>query len=160
MENLISLSISESDKAEINKAINTLSEKLLPHLHALTDAERQSLYKLGDNRLGFVRKCLTYSKNSFADQTQVFVDNAEFEKDVEATALLLEFFNRINPIVRAIEDTKMLAGNEAMTQSNMVYSVVKMSAKNGVPGAQDAFNDLKNEYAISPKKANPNPPKQ
>jgi hypothetical protein len=118
------------------------------------------LYKLGDNRLGFVRKCLTYSKNNFASQTQVFVDNVEFEKDVEATATLLEFFNRINPIVRAIEDTKMLAGSEAMTQSNMIYGVIKMSAKNGVPGAQDAYNDLKNEYSITPRKANPNTPKQ
>jgi len=57
-------------------------------------------------------------------------------------------------INRMMEDTIMLAGSEALEASLVVYTSIKIAAKNNVGGAQEAFNDMKVRYSRSgrPKK--------
>ena len=54
-ENRISLNIPAADQADIELAIKTLEDKLLPHLITLSAEERKELPKMGDRSFTFVK---------------------------------------------------------------------------------------------------------
>ncbi len=142
MDNNINVVVSAADQAAITAALATLSQKLTPYLKALTDAERRGGLKMGDKSVAFVQKAQTYG-TQFTNQLPSYISLANLTVDVNAVVLLNGYLAQLEPLVRAVEDTMMLSGGEAMEAANAVYAALQMAAANNVPGAQDAVNDMK-----------------
>jgi len=146
MKNNVSISISTQDQADITAAISTLQAKLVPFLKALTDDERRMVLKMGDKSIAFVQKASAYA-DQYTDQLPGFLQLPELKKDVETVTVLNEYCQELSLINRMMEDTIMLAGSEALEASLVVYTSIKIAAKNNVGGAQEAFNDMKVRYS-------------
>ena len=74
------------------------------------------------------------------------------KKNVDGVTKLRSFYRPIEQICNAISDTVMVAGSEAYVAALSVYKVVKDAAKNGVPGAQTIYDELKVRFPGRPKK--------
>lgn len=141
-ENRVSIQFTQEQIAVIEGAVNTIKGILNPICITLTPDQRQQIVKMGPASVPIVN-----SANMCAQQNPQFVpsfvDSAELNKDVVAVNDLTKIANLIAPVVQMIDDTKMLAGSEAMTASLPIYGSVKMAAKNNVAGAEIAYKALK-----------------
>lgn len=145
-ENRISLNIPEADQTEIQAAIQTLQDKLMPYLITLSTEERGSIPKMGDRNFSFVKDTKLH-----IDQNPTLVpgylDVAEMQTDLEAVALLEEYFNSLQQVQQAIDDSMMLAGSEALTTALSFYAAVKSASKQKAPGAKVVYDDLKRYFS-------------
>lgn len=92
MDNKISVTLADEAQTAILQAIATI-EKNLPFLINLTNEERQANPKMGDKSLAFVNKACEYAKQNPA-LVPVFLDIAEFEKDVALANSLSNLLSR------------------------------------------------------------------
>jgi len=150
-QNLISFNMNTEDESAINAAIQVLQEKLMPHLLSLTPEERQEMAKMGDKTVAFVTKSLEYAGQK-PEIVPQYINNDEFEKDVNGVSKLREFYQPIEGICNALSDTIMVAGSEAYSAALSVYHSIKDAAKRGVPGAQTIYDDLKQRFPGRPRK--------
>jgi hypothetical protein len=60
--NRISLNLLDVDRQAIEAAIQVLHDKLLPYLIALAPEDRNTLPKMGDKTVAFVRKAADYAR--------------------------------------------------------------------------------------------------
>jgi hypothetical protein len=102
--------------------------------------------KMGDKSIAFVQKASAYA-DQYTDQLPGFVQLPELKKDLETVTVLNEYCQELSLINRMMEDTIMLAGSEALEASLVVYTSIKIAAKNNVGGAQEAFNDMKARFS-------------
>lgn len=144
-ENRISISLSAADITAINQAIDTLAQKLQPILIALDAEDKRMLAKLGEKSVSFVDKTVQYAGNN-PEFLPAFIDVAEFKKDYEAFTVLNTFLRPLSQIVKNLDDTATLCGNEAVTASNTYYNSVKQGMKMGVPNAKAIYDDLSQRY--------------
>lgn len=145
-ENRISLNIPEADQTEIQAAIQTLQDKLMPHLLTLSADERKGLPKMGDKSFTFVKDA---QKHMIQNPTLVpgYLDLAELEVDLQAVDLLESYLNLLKKITQGLDDTSLLAGSEALTTSLSFYAAVKGASKQKAPGAKVVYDDLKRYFA-------------
>lgn len=150
-ENLVSLSISETELAEIRKAIATLEKVLTPYLLELTKDEKESLAKMGDKTVAFVTKATEYAETK-PTLVPAFIDVVELRKDLQAVEILRPIFNSLNQLSKSLDDTMTVAGSEAYTSALAFYQSVKLGAKMNVTGAQEIYNDLQTRFPSRTKK--------
>ena len=150
-ENLVSLSISESELTEIRKAIETLQRNLLPYLLELTKDEKESLAKMGDKTVAFVTKATEHAEAQ-PKLVPAFIDVAELRKDLEAIEILRPLFNSLNQLSKGLDDTMTIAGSEAYSSALAFYQSVKVGAKLNVAGAQEIYNDLQVRFPSKTRK--------
>jgi hypothetical protein len=150
-ENLVSLSISENELAEIRKAIEILQRTLLPYLLELTKDEKESMAKMGDKTVAFVTKATEHAEAQ-PKLVPAFIEVAELRKDLEAIEILRPFFNSLNQLSKGLDDTMTVAGSEAYTSALAFYQSVKMGAKLNVSGAQEIYNDLQVRFPSKTRK--------
>lgn len=141
----------------VKDAITVLMDKLRPILWSLTQEERMKDLKMGDKSVAFVGKAYDNAL-LFPAQVAPFVDVTHLKKERDAVVTLLELLTPLNIITRATSDTLMISGGGAMKDSNSVYGIVKVSAKEGVPGAPAAYLDMKARYPGGKKNKPPTPP--
>jgi hypothetical protein len=150
-ENLVSLSISEGELAEIRKAIEVLQKNLLPYLLELTISEKESLAKMGDKTVAFVTKATEHAEAQ-PKLVPAFIDIAELRKDLEAIEILRPLFNSLNQLSKGLDDTMTVAGSEAYSAALAFYQSVKVGAKLNVSGAQEIYNDLQVRFPSKTRK--------
>ncbi|MFA7418525.1 MAG: hypothetical protein WCZ90_02475 [Melioribacteraceae bacterium] len=155
-DNLISITLTAEEKAEITAAINTLKTKLQPKLLSLTVPERQGLAKMSDKTVSFVEKSLAYAKTN-PEFAPPYLTVAELETDLEGVKLLTEFENPLEQVLSGLNDSIMLAGSEAYTASLTYYNSVKQAAKQNVPNAKVIYEDLRARFPQKGKKTNNEP---
>ena len=151
MNNVINVQISAADDTAIKAAIQTIVTKATPYLHALTDEERVGGLKMGDKSVAFVQKGATYGLQ-FAAEMPASIKVADLAIDSNVVTVLNSYIKPIATLLRGLEDTAMLAGGEAMESSVGVYSAIKLAAHNNVPGAQEAYNDMRERFPGAPRK--------
>jgi hypothetical protein len=78
----------------------------------------------------------------------------ELNIDIADAVNLRALNNRLQQLSREIEDTVMLAGSEAFTQSLSFYNSVKQAARDNVPGAESLFEELKKRFTTGRPKKN------
>ena len=152
-------SISDADKATVLAAITTLKSTLAPYLIALSNDDRQTLPKMGDNNLPFVQKALDYAESN-AQFVPAYVDVPELQVDVEAVSALLDFLRPLQQVYSNLNDTIMLSGSEAYVAALAYYNSVKLATKMKVPGAEAIYNDLSQRFiklTAKPATATPAP---
>jgi hypothetical protein len=148
--NEISLNIPTADKAAIAAAIQTLQEKLLPHLATLTKEDRITLPKMGDKTYAFVVKGVQYVTEN-PTLVPSFIDVSELKVDLEAVSLLRTYYNPLFQLAQALDDSMMLAGSEAYSSVLTFYQATKGAAKMGIPNAKNVYDELKARFPYKTK---------
>ncbi|PZF74980.1 hypothetical protein [Taibaiella soli] len=125
--------------------INELKALLAPYTHTLTAAERQSILKMSNKSYTFVGKVVDYCfKNP--EFKPGYLDEAALKMDFDTADGLRPVLEQCNQLAVNIDDTVMLAGNEAFTNALVYYSAVRTAAKNGETHAKVVFEDLSERF--------------
>ena len=151
ISNRISFDIPDADMQAIQAALQTLQDKLLPHLVDLNGDDRRALPKMGAKTVDFVSKTLGYT-NANPQFKPAFVDIDEFTRDLAAVGVLRTLQQPIDQIAGLIDSSLLLAGSEAYAAALACYHSIKAAAKLHVPGAGTIANDLAGRFQGRPLK--------
>ena len=149
--NRISLAIPDEDRQAIRLAIETLQQKLLPHLVDLDVEDRQALPKMGPKSVDFVARTLAHLRAN-PQFTPSFVDLDELGRDLDAVDLLRSFHRPLAQIIDMIDDSVFLSGSEAFAAALTGYQAIKAAAKVGEPGAALIADELGDRFQGRPRK--------
>jgi len=111
----------------------------------LNPDERRSLVKMGDKTLSFVTKANEYAGKN-PEMMPVFIKKDEFDIDMADATGLLMIQSDLDKLGLLVEDTRMLAGSEALSAALGFYNNVKLAVKQNVPGAEVIYKDLKQRF--------------
>jgi hypothetical protein len=145
MENINNQDIPQS---AIDQALEKLNEGygiIQPYLHTLSNDDRSHLSKMGDKTLSLVEKTAELAVTNPRFCPSQF-NLSDLNIDLNDTRKLTVLINRLQQIVREVEDTKMLAGHEAYVQTLSFYNTVKQAVHNKVEGAQAVFDELSKRF--------------
>lgn len=141
MNNRINTILSDEAIRIINEALDAIDANT-QQLIGLTPDEGKSLSRVDAKRYLFVKKCFEIA----AANPQVVPAFANYDESLNDLTLfeqLRDPNSRVSALLRKIIDTMALAGHEAYGFSRGVYEQVQIGAKNGVPGMQARYEELK-----------------
>jgi hypothetical protein len=126
---------------------------LRPYLNPLTPEDRRTILKMGDKSLALVEKTseLAATNPQFCPS---YFSLADLNIDLTDAVNLRVLLNRLEQITREVDDTVMLAGNEAFTQTLIFYNAVRQAADDNVPGARALYDELKKRFVIGRPRKN------
>ena len=150
----INVTLTPTQVADIKNAFNAV-QALMPWLVALSDVERQSLFKTGAARLSFVQDARTGAVDNPTILPASF-DAAGFGKDVDLFATLTDLSMVAKGLTRKLDDTRLAVGSEAAKEASQVRGYVDNAAKT-TPGLQPLSAKLAESFKRqgSPKPAAP-----
>ena len=152
--NRISLAIPDADRQAIQAAVQTLQDKLLPHLITLSPGDRRELPKMGDKTVAFVRKATDYARGD-AQLRPAYLDLEELGRDLGAVDDLAGLHRVLAPIVDGLDDSMLAAGSEAYGAALSYYQAVKGAARARIQGAQAIADDLGRRFPGGPRNGPP-----
>lgn len=153
MENRITIEIPPADLQAIKAALQQVQGLLAPYVVALTPEQRKTIPKMSDGTEPFVDKVMDYAVNN-AEFLPPFVNQAELQKDWNATSNLLPLLRIVDQIKDTMSDTAMLAGSEAYVGALSYYNSVKQAAKVNAPEAKAIYEDLRKRFEKKSKSGN------
>jgi len=121
--NFISTSISKNDLNEILSAIGFIEEKL-PDLLSLADLEPSTMFKTKTDFVDFVHQNLKYAEKR-PELVPHDVNIKEIRKDVELIKSINRILVPLKKLVEKLEDSKIIACNEAYLPSIAIYNAIK-----------------------------------
>ena len=146
LSNKISIEITPDQSAAISAAFQQLKTVLAPvSIINLTAEERMSTLKMGDKTLAFVNKTLEYAMQN-PSLVPNYIDLAEAKKDNKLASDIYAFFQQLSTLLRAVEDTGMIAGSEAYEASLVIYHSIKGASRSNISGTQAIYDDLKQRF--------------
>ena len=152
--NRISEVIPEDVIIDVTKKLNDCRIALAPYLLGLSEKERKDLFKMGDKTVATVQKV-----KSYVDTNPEFVPSymqvTEFTKDETITTILTPLQNVAFQLASDIDDTRLLAGSEALSEAMFYYGSVREAANKGVVQAKPIYEDLKQRFSKKSKKVAP-----
>jgi hypothetical protein len=119
--------------------IKKLNE-LLPFLLSLKQNERMGLVKLGPKSIKFVESVLTVAEQHPELVPPAF-DVVEMRKDYDLVKRLEQIQPSLQMLAQATDDTRTVAGSEAITTALALYGVFK-AAKRSVPGIESVLAEM------------------
>jgi hypothetical protein len=146
MANDFNLSIPAATVQQVQKHLDAIKTILAPYLTSLTPEERKTMPRMADKTVAFVTKTADYATTTPAFVPS-FVDLAELTQDVAGVAALTPLRQQFEQLALDTDSTVMLDGSEAYANALTIYANIKFLAKNKQPGAQAAFDDLKERFA-------------
>ncbi|NBA85272.1 hypothetical protein GVN16_05840 [Emticicia sp. CRIBPO] len=123
---LVNASLSEADKNEILTKLGEITAKL-PFLVELTRSERQKVRKIG-HKEGYVGDCLRIAK-SFPNILPPTVEVAKLERDFQLMNTINDIMVIVKGLADRLEDTRMMAGSNAMVESDSIYGYLKQGVR-------------------------------
>ncbi len=144
-ENLVSIDFTQDEVAAYQAAIKILETGLIPKLVKISTADRHELPKMGDKTISFVMKSLQYA-GKHADLVPSYINQAEWQKDFAAVQELRSLLVPLQKLTDMMQDTAILAGSEAYSASLSFYHAVKNATKMNIPGAAEAYQDMKSRF--------------
>lgn len=150
--NKISTGITPEMKNGLLTGIAEARTTLAPVLTVnLTPEERHELPKMGDKSIAFVGKAIELATMHPA-LVPSYLNLPEAKKDFQLTQDLLPIRQELATLLRALEDSMMLAGSEAYEAALIFYNSVKGAARTNVPGAQAVEDELSPRFPRSTRK--------
>jgi hypothetical protein len=126
-QNLISLSLTEADYAEIDNALATLDAKLASLITLETD-ERRAINKMGEKSEAFCRRTLvTMGENP--ELIPAGVDLAGALRDMAQLDLMRPRITRLRKLMGRVDDSEMALGSDMMTTALEGYALLKVLGK-------------------------------
>lgn len=147
MQNLISLSLSQQDIAELDSAIDTLRRVFSPMI-AFPPGRRRELFKMGDKSEAFCRQTLTL----LASNPQIVPPNlniAEAMADLASLDMLRPRLQLLQQLVERAEDTETALGSDLMSAALEGYALLKVSGKDDA--LKEARRSLSARFAKTPR---------
>jgi len=148
MQNLFDTPIPAADLAKALDYVQKAAALLQPYLTPLTPGERQNMLKMGPASVSFVTKARGYATQTPAFRP-AYLDFEAFVADADALAGLAPVQQALAALDLDAESTLMTAGSEAYQEALQVYNYVKMLAQNATPGAQAAYDDMRQSLPIA-----------
>ena len=135
---------------EVTTKLNECKVALAPYLFALTEKERHDLFKMGDKTVATVQKVKSYidTNPEFAPS---YMQTAEFIKDEAVVTALTPLQNIALQLFTDIDDTRLLAGSEALSEAMFYYGSVREAANKGVTNAKPIYDDLSQRFSKKAK---------
>lgn len=145
-ENQISVVIPEDVVNTIITKLQECKQDLAPYLQALTASDRSGLFKMGDKSLPTVQKVKSYAETN-PEFIPGYMDTEEFLKDEAVVAQLTPIANLLEQLFSDVDDTRLLAGSEALQAALLYYGQIKEADKKGVSSAKPIYEDLKQRFS-------------
>jgi len=115
---------------------------LKPYLVTLTQQERQALVKMETESIKFLEVSHGIALEN-SELFPTFIKAAVFREEFSAAHELWLVANKVSQLNENINDTGMLAGNNAMETALIFYQTVKIAALHDIPGARVIYEELK-----------------
>ena len=135
--------------ADVQTNLDAIKTALAPYLVSLTPEERKTMLRMADKTVAFVQKTTDYATTTPAF-VPAFVELDELRQDVAAVAALTPLRQQLEQLALDTDSTMMTAGGEAYGHALTLYGNIKFLAKNKQPGAQAAYDDLRQRFPGSP----------
>jgi hypothetical protein len=145
----ISAALTGAQITAINTALDTIFTTLAFGIN-LTNEERQTLAKPGDDKLPFMIKVMQYA-NSNAALRPAFASLPEAQKDEKLNTDLQPIDGRINQLLEIVQDTRLATQVELYDYCRLFYNNVQEAAKRNVPGSEAIYMDLKQYFDLPPQ---------
>lgn len=136
----------------VTEKLKQCQEALTPYLLGLTAKERQTLFKMGNKTVATVQKVDSYLKSN-PEFAPAYMDQQEFQKDIKAVNQLEEISNLSLQLSTDINDTRMLAGSEALMASMLYYGQIKEAYSKGIAKARPIYEDLQERFSKKKRKS-------
>ena len=105
--NRIDLVMPDDDRRIIEGALDSMEEKLHPHLVSLGPESRHDMLKMGPRTSDFVNRAMSYMR-AMPQYLPAFVDIEAFQRDLDGVRLLGELQHRINQSNDMIDDLSLI----------------------------------------------------
>ncbi|MCX6366458.1 hypothetical protein [Armatimonas sp.] len=142
-DNRIDAALSETDRAAVLAAIETIKTKL-PFLIDLTPKERQELPKMGDKTQAFVFGVATLVSNDGSFLPRNF-DEAAFAKDVALVKALQGIRQELLRLAELVDDTAVAVGSEAYVAALVAYRAAQENGRG--EGLDELLDELGRRFA-------------
>jgi len=139
----IDASLSVADIQAVKDAFAAVLNNL-PFLVNLTADERKSIFKIGPDRVSFVKNAATAAQANPGILPASF-GGAAFHRDVALFEALTELGTLADSVASQIDDTRLAVGGEAMQEAIQVYNYVKEAAKT-TPGLKPLADQLGEQF--------------
>jgi hypothetical protein len=151
ISNRVSEVIPEAVITEVTNKLNECRIALAPYLLGLTEQERQDLFKMGNKTIATVQKVQSYVQTN-PDFIPSYMQTNEFEKDVAVASVLTPLHNVALQLASDMDDTRMLAGSEALAEALIYYGSVREASSRGIAQAKPIYDDLVQRFVKKRKK--------
>jgi hypothetical protein len=150
MENTISIEIPADVVNAVVAKFAEIEALIKPYTIRVSDAEKNTLLKVGDKTIPFVDKVQGYT-TSAPEFNPTYLDVPEFKRDKAALDSLDKMAQPGQQVISMINDTLALAANDSYSAALVYYSAVKQAANNGVAKAKPIYEDLSQRFPGRPK---------
>ena len=139
-------SIPADDITQALNAINGGLSIIKPYLTALTPEDRRKLLKMADGTAPFVSKGAEFvDKGTIA--LPEFVNKQTLDESFGVYQSLVPVANALADFYSLVNDTRTLAGSNALMEVLGFYDYVKSASRRRVPGAKTIYDEMKGRYA-------------
>lgn len=142
--NEISITISDEALKNIQKGLDMIKANL-PKLITLKPEQRQTLPKMGDKTVAFVKKAHEYARQN-PKIVPSYLNLDEYAKDVDAVSKLFQVSAPLQKLVEELDDTTLLAGSEAYATALVFYTSLKGAIAAGETGLKNVYDDLSTRF--------------
>ena len=158
MQDLFQGTIPPADAAKALEFFKQGMDILTPYLTPRTPEQREQMLKMGSASVDFIAKAHGYAAGNVKFRP-VILDMEEFDSDAASVATLAPVHRLLGGINLDVDSTMMTSGSDSYAAALMVYNNVKMLAKAGFPGAQAAYDDMRESLPNGGKGGAPKKPK-
>ena len=141
----VQIVIPAGEKAEMTTHVAALIGLISKYLLPLTPEERKTVLKLSEGQVAFVDKVMEYALTNPTMLPPGF-DLEEAQRDLAALHDLLEILRPLTRLVYDLESTAMLTGGDVFGAALLVMAQTKLNVRNGLVGAQAAYNEMTAHY--------------
>lgn len=143
--NRVSEEIPQAIIDSVTDKLNSCREELKPYMFGLTAEERQELFKMGNKTVATVQKVQSYIVTN-PEFIPGYMQADEFTKDVVVVTQLTPLQNMAYQLASDLDDTRMLAGSEALAQALIYYGSVNEASKRGILQAKPIYDELRERF--------------
>ena len=143
--NRLSVTLAATAVSAVKTAVTTINTQL-PFLVGLTPEERKAVPKIDVGNKIFVEDALLAIQNN-ATLFPAYLNVAEVQKDFTLYEQLDELVLLVGLLYEKLRDTQILAGSEAYTSALIAYKLLGAASDAGLPGADAAYNQLKQRFS-------------
>ncbi len=145
LDNLISVSFTAEELAEIDSALEALENIMKGKAVNLTPKQRQQYGRVAYEKEVWVEKVFSYMKQ-YPASVPVYINMAEHTTDMEAHRALNPRIDRLNGILQGMSDTNLLLGYDIDHNARSYYRSQGEAAKENDPGATTRYRDMKQQF--------------
>lgn len=156
LDNLISLSFSNSELETLDNAIQSIQTVLAGKTINLTPDQRQQYGRIAEQNKLFVNKVKSYMEQ-YPQYIPGFLDKAEFDRDYTAREQLEQRLQRLDSLTEQLSDTKVLLDHDNYHNAISFYRNLRFLSEENVPGTNVIYEDMK-QFFITSQVSRPIPP--